>query len=171
MWPDCAGSQSSPSSPFTRSRVVSVGIRGRRCVLRHIRLPDIRNHPGGHRRQPLYVPVVLFASDSKNLPVARCRARRMLSLGWLYLLPDEFLSLGKQTAGSAAFLGNFIAWRQTGYFDQSGDLTLLVHLWSLGVEEQFYLIWPMLLAGFVARRWISALTGLIALSLALNVIF
>jgi peptidoglycan/LPS O-acetylase OafA/YrhL len=94
-----------------------------------------------------------------------------LSLGWLYLLPDEFLSLGKQTAGSAAFLGNFIAWRQTGYFDQIGDLNLLVHLWSLGVEEQFYLIWPMLLAGFVARRWISALTGLIALSLALNVIF
>ena len=65
--------------------------------------------------------------------------------GWFVLLADEFSALGKQIAGSAVFAANFVFWREAGYFDIAAELKPLLHLWSLGVEEQFYVVWPVLL--------------------------
>jgi peptidoglycan/LPS O-acetylase OafA/YrhL len=67
-----------------------------------------------------------------------------LAFGWFVLLADEYAALGKHVVGAAAFASNFLLWRESGYFDTVAESKPLLHLWSLGVEEQFYLVWPLL---------------------------
>ena len=85
--------------------------------------------------------------------------------GWFALFPDEFQQLGKHIAGGAAFASNLTLWRETGYFDNAAETKPLLHLWSLGIEEQFYIAWPLLLYGARKLRW-SVLTFLPLLALA-----
>lgn len=66
-------------------------------------------------------------------------------LGWFVLLPDEYRQLGKHTAGGAGFMSNIVLWDESGYFDDTAEMKPLLHLWSLGIEEQFYIFWPLLL--------------------------
>ena len=74
-----------------------------------------------------------------------------LLFGGLVLLPDELEELGKHVGSAAGFLSNFTLWREAGYFSRAADLKPLLHLWSLGIEEQFYLIWPLLL--LLLMKW------------------
>jgi peptidoglycan/LPS O-acetylase OafA/YrhL len=67
------------------------------------------------------------------------------ALGWFVLLADEYKQLGKHIAGGAGFVANYVLWSESGYFDNSADTKPLLHLWSLGIEEQFYILWPLLL--------------------------
>jgi len=67
-----------------------------------------------------------------------------LGVGLLTLLPEELQSLGKNVVGASLFISNILLWKETGYFDISSVYKPLLHLWSLGIEEQFYLIWPLL---------------------------
>ena len=88
-----------------------------------------------------------------------------LAAGWVLLLPDEYTRQGKHTAGAAGFVANFVFWNEVGYFDPWGELKPLLHLWSLGVEEQFYLAWPLIL--FLAwKRGLSARPLILGLGLA-----
>lgn len=68
-----------------------------------------------------------------------------LIFGWFALSADEFKQIGKHVFGGATFISNLILWRESGYFDESANAKPLLHLWSLGIEEQFYIIWPLLL--------------------------
>ena len=65
--------------------------------------------------------------------------------GWFLLLADEFNQLGKHIASGASFISNLVFWNEAGYFDNAADTKPLLHLWSLGIEEQFYMVWPLLL--------------------------
>lgn len=65
--------------------------------------------------------------------------------GWFNLLADEFKQLGMHIFGGASFISNLILWKESGYFDNASETKPLLHLWSLGIEEQFYFIWPILL--------------------------
>lgn len=67
-----------------------------------------------------------------------------VSLGWFILLADEYKQLGKHVAGGAVFISNLMLWNEAGYFDNSADTKPLLHLWSLAVEEQFYILWPLM---------------------------
>lgn len=69
-----------------------------------------------------------------------------LVFGWFTLLQGEYKSLGKHAASGAGFISNFILWSESGYFDTAAGFKPLLHLWSLGIEEQFYIAWPLLLA-------------------------
>jgi peptidoglycan/LPS O-acetylase OafA/YrhL len=90
--------------------------------------------------------------------------------GWLLLLPSELQSLGKSMSWSAPFLANLYFARNGGYFDKAADLNPLLHLWSLGVEEQFYLVWPVLLMLAVKRRMtLGVLIAVIATSLSVSI--
>ena len=68
-----------------------------------------------------------------------------LVFGWFALLADELNQLGKHTAAGASFISNLVLWSEAGYFDNSAETKPLLHLWSLGIEEQFYIVWPLLL--------------------------
>lgn len=69
-----------------------------------------------------------------------------LGLGWFILLPDEYALLGKHVMGGATYINNFMLYFENGdYFNPDSNLKPLLHLWSLGVEEQFYLIFPLFL--------------------------
>ncbi|MGJ7917722.1 acyltransferase family protein [Massilia sp. LXY-6] len=70
----------------------------------------------------------------------------VLAFGWYVLLQQEFSQLGKHIAAAAAFLSNLVLWGEAGYWDNESVTKPLLHLWSLGVEEQFYLVWPVVLA-------------------------
>lgn len=67
------------------------------------------------------------------------------AFGWFALLADEFKQLGKHIAAGAGFMSNFMLWSEAGYFDNSAETKPLLHLWSLGIEEQFYIVWPFVL--------------------------
>ena len=68
-----------------------------------------------------------------------------LVLGWFWMLPAAYAQLGSDTFASAAFFANIALLLQSGYFDIESAKKPLLHLWSLGIEEQFYLFWPLLL--------------------------
>lgn len=87
------------------------------------------------------------------------------SLGWFALLADEYKQLGKHIAAGAGFISNFVLWNETGYFDNSAETKPLLHLWSLGIEEQFYLVWPLLLY-FSWQRKFNLLTMTILVATA-----
>lgn len=95
-----------------------------------------------------------------------------LFLGYFYLLSDEFEQLGKHVAASCVFIQNIVFLKESGYFDTSADLKPLLHLWSLAVEEQFYIFFPPLLILIWRKKtsitWIF--TSLIALSFIANIV-
>ena len=68
-----------------------------------------------------------------------------LLFGWFVLYEDEFRQLGKHIASSSIFITNFILVNENGYFDNPSDTKPMLHLWSLAVEEQFYIFWPLIL--------------------------
>jgi peptidoglycan/LPS O-acetylase OafA/YrhL len=68
-----------------------------------------------------------------------------LAFGWFVLLADEFAQLGKHVASGAAFIINFNLVDESGYFDNAAETKPMLHLWSLAVEEQFYIVWPLVL--------------------------
>ncbi|MGF1275738.1 acyltransferase family protein [Acetobacter pasteurianus] len=83
-----------------------------------------------------------------------------LLAGWFTLLPTELAAVGLDAAAGAASVANLLMWHAQGYFDRAAVLKPLLHLWSLGVEEQFYLVWPLVLAlGFAARVRAGVLVG------------
>ena len=85
--------------------------------------------------------------------------------GWFILSMDEYKQLGKHIAAGASFLSNFALRAEAGYFDNSAETKPLLHLWSLGIEEQFYIAWPMILwLGWKARFNPIAITILLAAS-------
>lgn len=66
-------------------------------------------------------------------------------ISYLVLKPYDFLQYAKSLQFSAIYLTNMVFARQQGYFDLSGDVKPLLHTWSLSIEEQFYLVFPVLL--------------------------
>lgn len=96
----------------------------------------------------------------------------VFALGWYVLLPDEFRQLGKHLAAGAGFVSNFALWHEAGYFDRSADTKPLLHLWSLGIEEQFYILWPVVLslALTLKRGFILVAATLALASFAFNIV-
>lgn len=68
-----------------------------------------------------------------------------LVFGYFSLFADEFKQLAKHVVAGTIFVSNFVLCREAGYFDNISETKPLLHLWSLGIEEQFYIIWPLLL--------------------------
>lgn len=86
-----------------------------------------------------------------------------LGLGWVALLADEYTQLGKHVAAGAGFVSNFVFWKEAGYFDTVAETKILQHLWSLSIEEQFYIVWPLVLwLASKRRRYLLFVTVLMA---------
>ena len=72
--------------------------------------------------------------------------------GWFLLFADDYQRLSRHIVAAVAFVSNFLLRSESGYFDAAADLKPLQHLWSLGIEEQFYLVWPCLLVAASRTR-------------------
>ncbi|RWN95999.1 MAG: acyltransferase [Mesorhizobium sp.] len=87
------------------------------------------------------------------------------------LLPADLIGYGKRMLATLGFVANIYFWRDTDYFSRAAEAKPLLHVWSLGVEEQFYIVFPLLIAAF-ARFWpratFPAIALLTVLSLAAN---
>jgi peptidoglycan/LPS O-acetylase OafA/YrhL len=111
------------------------------------------------------------------------RARRILPalflvmavsavLAWLFLLPGDRRDFSESLAAVAVFSSNVLFWFESGYFDTAAEFKPLLHTWSLAVEEQYYLFFPVLLLfghrlGRVATIWSLLAIGLLSFGIAL----
>jgi peptidoglycan/LPS O-acetylase OafA/YrhL len=109
------------------------------------------------------------------------RARRILPalflvmmtcipFAWMWLTPDDLKSFGQSVAAVSLFSSNILFWLESGYFDTAAELKPLLHTWSLAVEEQYYLLFPLFLmfTWSMGRRRVFGILSIIALaSLAL----
>lgn len=76
-------------------------------------------------------------------PALSCMLIGVYTFGWFTMLSEEFKMLGKHLAGGAFFVSNLLFWNEVGYFDVQAETKPTLHLWSLGIEEQFYIIFPI----------------------------
>ncbi len=89
-----------------------------------------------------------------------------LILAAVLFSPDRFQAFGRTLSAAVLSVSNIVFWMESGYFDADSHLKPLLHTWSLGVEEQFYLLWPVLLWFFTRRAnptsqfSVLAITGL-----------
>jgi peptidoglycan/LPS O-acetylase OafA/YrhL len=95
-----------------------------------------------------------YAARAKRIiPALAVLCLVLLAFGWLFLIPLDYKELSKHAAGSVTFISNIIYWREAGYFDAGSHEKWLLHTWSLSVEWQFYLIYPLVL--LVLRKMLS----------------
>jgi peptidoglycan/LPS O-acetylase OafA/YrhL len=127
--------------------------------------------------------IILEALDDRTFTLTGFYARRIrrifpalvvvliacLVWGWWRLFETDYAQLGKHTAAGAGFAANLVFWNEAGYFDSAAETKPLLHLWSLGIEEQFYLLWPTLLC--VAWRGRRTLIVMIATVFAASFVY
>ena len=96
----------------------------------------------------------------------------VLTVGYVLLLSEEYRSLAKYALSSIFFFTNVISWQEINYFDANAELKPLIHMWSLGVEEQFYAVFPLIALVVVhfRLRMTICLATLTLLSMLLSVV-
>lgn len=96
-----------------------------------------------------------------------------MPFAWVSMLPGDYFVFSKGLVSVATFSSNVLFWKQSGYFERASELNPLLHTWSLSVEEQFYLIFPLflLLLYSYLRKWILlSIMGVGCISLVLGII-
>jgi peptidoglycan/LPS O-acetylase OafA/YrhL len=93
-------------------------------------------------------------------PCSRCsRSRPWPPVSFSF--PTDLVRYSKSLLATAGFASNFEFWNESGYFDAGADQKPLLHLWSIAVEEQFYLLFPLVLLAFRRSAWLLAAVGAI----------
>lgn len=92
-----------------------------------------------------------------------------IPFAWLLLLPQDLVSFAKSLASISFFGSNVFFWSERGYFGTATEFKPLIHTWSLAVEEQYYLFFPLLLIFFAGKRKIFR--PLLVLMLSVSFVF
>lgn len=135
----------------------------------------------------LITSIILRSIDSGTFTITRFYMRRIrrifpalllvllacLVMGWFLFSPSEYMRVGKHVVGGAGFVSNFVFWSESGYFDAAAEVKPLLHLWSLGIEEQFYMFWPILLYSVTRYKRLQPLHAILVIlivSFCLNIV-
>src|SRR4029078_8396912 len=88
-----------------------------------------------------------------------------LPFAWLWLLPGQAKDFFRSLIAVSIFASNILFWRESGYFDTAAEGKPLLHTWSLGVEEQYYLLFPifLLMSWRIGKHWIVTIFVFMAL--------
>ena len=86
-----------------------------------------------------------LSRGNRLIPALAALCLCLLIFGFVYLLPKDYKLLSKHVISSLTFLSNFSYWAEAGYFDTAAREKWLLHTWSLSVEWQFYLLYPLIL--------------------------
>ena len=73
-----------------------------------------------------------------------------LPFAWVWLTPNDLKDFGQSLVAVSTFSSNILFWLESGYFDRAAELKPLLHTWSLAVEEQYYILFPIFLTGLVS---------------------
>jgi len=95
----------------------------------------------------------------------------LMIFGYLFLAPIPYTSLAKHSGGSLLFISNIMYWKESGYFDTSAIEKFLLHTWSLSVEWQFYIIYPIGLLILSKLFKLDSIKKIVAVSTILALIF
>jgi peptidoglycan/LPS O-acetylase OafA/YrhL len=85
------------------------------------------------------------ARFTRIVPALATLGAFLLVFGWFYLDPHAYKILAEHAGASLTFISNFVFWREAGYFDTSSQSKWMLHTWSLAVEWQFYILYPIVL--------------------------
>jgi len=105
-----------------------------------------------------------FRRAKRLLPAAYTTFLAVALLSPLFLTWSALLVFAKEMVGAVTYTANIVMWRHTGYFDGAAELKPLLHIWSLSLEEQYYLVLPATLVFVPRRHWTRVATGLLVLS-------
>ena len=92
-----------------------------------------------------------FRRMRRIVPALLCVYTASMLLAALLMLPSDMRMFARSLTSSALFYSNHFFYNQSGYFGGQSDLKPLLHTWSLSIEEQFYLVWPLLF--LLLARW------------------
>lgn len=111
------------------------------------------------------------ARANRIIPALAVLCLVLLVFGWFYLTPLDYRELGKHVGSSMGFLSNIIYWRESGYFDAASHEKWLLHTWSLSVEWQFYIIYPLVLVAIRKFMSLKAMKVTVLVGTVLGFIF
>ncbi|MEZ9386306.1 acyltransferase family protein [Vibrio lentus] len=112
-----------------------------------------------------------LARASRIIPALIILCLVLLIFAWFYLPPIEYRDLSKHAVSSMSFFSNVIYWKESGYFDVASHEKWLLHTWSLSVEWQFYIIYPIVLVALKRYLSLDNLKRLIVVGTVLGFVF
>jgi peptidoglycan/LPS O-acetylase OafA/YrhL len=107
-----------------------------------------------------------MARARRIVPALLFLALALLACGLFLLTPHEYRALGKHAAAAASFLSNFSFWLESGYFDPASHEKWLLHTWSLSVEWQFYMVFPLVVLVLARVHRSGVVAGLLLVGAA-----
>lgn len=130
---------------------------------------------GGNKNGQFSLGKFYMSRVRRILPALLFLVSVLLLLGWFFLATPDYQKLSEEAAAALAFISNIHYWDHSGYFDSSAFEKWLLHTWTLGIEAQFYFLYPLFLLAIRAFTtsakvlWYLVLLGFLS-SLLLNIV-